>query len=83
MTNPFEIAAKISTAWSLAAFGIAALIWFGVRLKKGKVPAVAWGIVAAIVIVALTPIIAPLYLNSYGIYRVRVVVLDDHQMPTN
>jgi hypothetical protein len=83
MSNPFEVAAKISTAWSLAAFAIAALIWFGVRLKKGKVPPVAWGIVTAIVIVALTPIIAPLYMNSFGIYRVRVVVLDDRKIPTN
>jgi hypothetical protein len=83
MNKLFEIATKISTAWSLAAFAIAALFWFGVKMKKGKVPPVAWGVVAAIVIVALAPIIAPLYLNSYDIYRVRVVVLDDRKIPTN
>jgi hypothetical protein len=83
MNKFFELATKISTAWSLAAFCIAALIWFGVRMKKGKVPAVAWWIVTAIVIVALAPIIAPLYMNSFGIYRVRVVVLDDRKIPTN
>jgi hypothetical protein len=83
MNKLFELATKISTAWSLAAFAIAALIWFAVKMKKGKVPAVAWLIVVAIVIVALTPVVAPLYLNAYGIYRVRVVVLDERQMPTN
>ena len=52
-------------------------------MKKGKVPAVAWGIVAAIALLALAPIVSPLYMNSYGIYRVRVVVLDNRKMPTN
>lgn len=43
----------------------------------------AWGVVAAVVIIALAPIVAPAYMNSYGIYRVRVIVLDDREMPTN
>jgi hypothetical protein len=83
MNKLFEIAMKVSTAWSMAAFAIAALISFGVKMKKGKVPGVAWTIVAAVVIVAIVPIIAPLYMSSYGIYRVHVTVLDENHMPTS
>jgi hypothetical protein len=83
MNKLFELATKVSTAWSLAAFAIIALVLLVTKLKGRKVPAVAWGVVAAIVIVALAPIVAPLFMNSYGIYRVRVVVLDERQMPTN
>jgi hypothetical protein len=53
------------------------------KLKGRKIPAVVWAVVAAIVVIALAPIVSPLYMNSYGIYRVRVVVLDDRKMPTN
>ena len=83
MNRLFEIATRISSAWSLAAFAIIALVLLVSKLKGRKVPALAWWIVTAIVIIALSPIVAPLYMNSYGIYRVRVVVLDDRQMPTN
>lgn len=83
MSKLFEIATRISTAWSLAAFAIAALVLVLTKMRGRKVPAVAWGVVMAIVIIALAPIVSPLYLNSYGIYRVRVVVLDERQMPTN
>ncbi len=83
MNKLFELATKVSTAWSLAAFAIIALVLLFTRFKGRKVPAVAWWVVTAIVVIALAPILAPLYLNSYGIYRVRVVVLDDRQMPAN
>jgi hypothetical protein len=83
MNRLFEIATKISTAWSLGAFAIVALVMLVTRLKGRKVPAVVWAVVAAVVIVALAPMVAPSYLNSYGIYRVRIVVLADRQMPTN
>lgn len=83
MNKLFELATKISTAWSLAAFTIVALVLLFTKIKGRKVPAIAWWVVGAIVIVALAPIIAPLYMNSVGIYRVRVVVLDDRQTPTN
>lgn len=83
MNQLFEIASKISSAWSLAAFAIIALVLLMTKIKGRKVPPVAWGVVAAVVIIALAPIVAPAYMNSYGIYRVRVVVLDDRQMPTN
>jgi len=83
MNKLFELATKISTAWSLAAFAIIALVLLVTKLKGRKVPAVIWLVVTAILVITLAPIIAPLYMNSYGIYRVRVVVLDDRKMPTN
>lgn len=83
MNQLFQIASKVSSAWSLAAFAIIALVVLIVKLRGRKIPPVAWGVVAAIVVIALAPIVAPAYMSSYGIYRVRVVVLDDRQMPTN
>ena len=83
MNKLFEIASKISSGWSLAAFAIIALVLLATKVKGRKVPAVMWWVVAAIVIIALAPMVAPAYLNSYGIYRVRVVVLDERKVPTN
>ncbi|HEY6349257.1 MAG TPA: hypothetical protein VI636_07590 [Candidatus Angelobacter sp.] len=83
MKQLFDIASRISSAWSLAAFAIIALVLLVVRLKGRRVPSVAWAVVAAVVILALAPLIAPLYLGSFDIYRVRVVVLDERQIPTN
>lgn len=83
MNKLFEIAAKISNAWSLAAFAIIALVLLISKMKGRKVPAVAWWVVAAIAIIAIAPMVAPAYLNSYGIYRVRAVVLDERKVPTN
>lgn len=83
MNKLFEIATKISSGWSLAAFTIIALVLLIIKLKGRKIPSIAWAVVFAIVIVALAPILAPIYMNTYGIYRVRVVVLDEHQIPTD
>lgn len=83
MNKLFEVASKISSAWSLAAFAIIALILLVTKLKGRKVPGVAWAVVIGVVIIALAPIFAPEYMNAYGIYRVRVVVLNEQQMPTN
>lgn len=83
MNKFFEVASKISNPWSLAAFAIIAMVFLVVKVKGKKVPTVVWGVVIAVVLLAVTPIIAPLYLNSYGVYRVRAVVLDERGMPTN
>ncbi len=83
MNKLFDVSTKVSSAWSLAAFAIIALVLLVIKLKGRKVPTVAWAAVVAVVLVALVPIIGLVYMNSFGIYRVRVVVLDEHQTPTN
>lgn len=83
MNKFFEIASKISSVWSLAAFAIIALILLVTQLKGRKVPPVAWAVVIGVVMIALAPILAPEYMTAYGIYRVRVMVLDERRMPTN
>jgi hypothetical protein len=83
MNKLFEIAAKIQTELSLVAFAIAALLFLASLFRRGKVPKIAWGVIVAIVALAALPIAARSYLGANGIYRVRVVVLDDRKMPTN
>jgi len=87
MSGIFKTAAGISNQWSLAAFAIAAILYFLLK-RRGKIPAVAWASIAAILILGLTPIVASVYVQRAGIadlasaiYRVRVTVLDPQQMP--
>jgi hypothetical protein len=79
----FETAAKINTELSLLAFGIAGLLFIIWLLRKRKNSGISWVAIVAITFLATAPIAARTYLNSGGIYRVRVVVLDDRQFPTN
>jgi hypothetical protein len=81
MRSIMEVAAKISTPWSLAAFAIAAIL--ALLQRRGKIPSIAWAAVIAIVLLGLIPILAPAYLESRGLYRVRVIVLDEQRMPVN
>lgn len=80
-----DVASEISTPWSLAAFAIAAIVLIVWRLsgRRGKNTFIAFCAFFVILAVGLIPIVAPAYLNSRGVFRVRVVVLDDHQMPTD
>lgn len=83
MNKLFELAIKISSSWSLAAFAIVALVLLVVKLKGRKVTSVGWVAAVAIVVIALTPMLAALYLDAYGIYRIRIIVLDDHHLPVD
>jgi len=83
MNKLFELAGRISSSWSLAAFAILALVLLAVKLKGRKVTSVGWAAAVAIVVIALAPMIAPLYLDTYGIYRVRIIVLDNHHLPVD
>jgi len=85
MPNLFEAAAGVSNQWSLAAFAIAAILYFILR-RRGKVPGIAWACIAAIVVIGLAPILASAYLErarltGQAIYRVRITVLDLEQTP--
>jgi len=88
MNELFQAAAKISSMWSLAAFAIAAVIFFAIRGGRGKVNPIAWGVVAAIILLGLVPIVGSLYLQARqdegsAIYRVRVVVVGADGVPSN
>jgi hypothetical protein len=74
----FQIAAKISTPWALAAFAIAALVFLFSK-QRGKVSPVAWGVIAAIVLLGIVPILAQL--GSLAVYRVRVNVINPQGVP--
>ena len=84
MEKVFEIATRVGTPFSLAAFAIAALFVLAIRpwsAKRRKVPAIWWGIIGAIVLLGLVPIMAQFIVGERGIYRVRVTVLGPNQMP--
>lgn len=53
MDKFFEIATRISNQWSLAAFAIAAVVALVLRLTSRKIPAIAWVVVAAVVLIAI------------------------------
>jgi hypothetical protein len=74
MDKFFEIATKISNQWSLAAFAIAGVVAMVLRLSGKKVPKVAWAVVLAVVVLATVPILAAVYLDNLGLYRVRITV---------
>lgn len=87
MSKLFETAAGISNQWSLAAFAIAAVLYFLLR-RRGTVPPIAWACIIAILILGLVPILSSVYLEKTrivdqgsAIYRVRVTVLDTRQIP--
>ena len=89
MGKLFETAAGVSNQWSLAAFAIAAILYFVLK-RRGKVPAIAWACIVAIVFVGLAPILASVYVErtrltdqASAIYRVRVTVLNPQQMPVD
>jgi hypothetical protein len=87
--NFLKTAAGITTMWGLAGVAIWALLQISSK-QRGKVPPIAWAIVAAIVIVALVPTLGWVQLerekthdNATAIYRVRVTVLNPQQQPVN
>ena len=87
----FEAAAKVGNEWSLFAFAVAALtVIAALALKKKSLSRNAnrmiAGVIVAVVlvvIVAALPPVARAYLESHGIYRLRVTVEDPSGMTTN
>jgi hypothetical protein len=84
MNQLFELASKISSPWSLAAFGVAAIVYIVLR-RRGKVPILGW---ICILLLVLGPILSAAYVEVFrvkskdrSLYRVRVIVLDTGQMP--
>lgn len=84
MNQVFGIASKISSPWSLAAFGVAAVM-FIVLKKRGKVSTLGW---VSIWFLVLVPIVSAAYVQVFrtkskdtSIYRMRVTVLDLTHVP--
>lgn len=82
MEHFLGIAARISTPWSLAAFAIAAVLLV-LRTRSKVQNMVRTAAIVAVVMLGLVPIVAPLYLQSRTVYRVRVIVLDLNHSPVN
>jgi hypothetical protein len=81
----FEIAAKVGTIWSLAAFSVAAIVAVVSIIAKarGKNAVIAYGAFCLIGMIGLAPFVAHAYLDTHGVYRVRVNVVNDHNLPVD
>jgi hypothetical protein len=80
----FDAATRVSNLVALGAFGIAgiaAIFFFLVKFRGGKVPPVAWGAIVGIVLLGIIPII--LNHSSLAIYRVRVTVVGPQGTPVD
>ncbi len=83
MSQLFEAATRVYSSWALAAFAIAviAAIVFVLVKRRGKLPAMVWGAIAAVVLLGLVPIIVNQ--RSLAIYRVRVIVVGPQGAPVD
>lgn len=76
MDKLLELAAKVSNGWTLAAFGICAIVFLFYR-RRGKVPK---GVLVAIIAICILALF-PIYVHSHAVYRVRVIVLGSDGLP--
>jgi hypothetical protein len=88
ISQMFEAAAKVANEWSLAAFTVAALVLIVLlTLRRKSTPKntifLLGAIVVAMVILAVVPLVSRAYLESHGIYRLRVTVEDSQGMPVD
>jgi hypothetical protein len=84
----FNVAAKVENEWSLAAFAIAVLAsvaLFFLRRKQASevVQRTLVAVIIAVVILAALPLIARTYIDTHGLYRIRVIVEDPQGMPVS
>src|SRR4051794_1179833 len=88
MKDFLDAASKINSQWSIAAFTIAAILFIltQVVLKPSKtIRNFALLVSIFITVIGILPILASTYIKSlheHGIYRVRITVLDDQNVPT-
>jgi hypothetical protein len=78
-----ESATRVTHPASVAAFALvfaAFILTLALRTKKTRL---AWLLTSAIIILGLAPLIASTFLQSRGMYRVRVVVLGIDQSPVD
>lgn len=84
MSELFQAASRIDNAWSLAAFGVAAVVYIVLR-RKGKVPVLGW---ISILILVLVATLSAAFLDTIRIkahatslYRVRLTALGPDGAP--
>ena len=80
-----EIASRISNPLTIAVFVsviAAAVLLYGLRLKKRNVPRSVWIILAAgVIVLGLAPLAITTFLQSRGLYRIRISVLGPDHSP--
>lgn len=78
-----DTASQITNPISLAAYGVAAIVYVVTRAKTAEVPKPVWWLIAALVLVPnLTPpIVEVLRFTAQPTYRVRVTVVDPKGVP--
>lgn len=78
-----KIASHITHPVTIAAFALVfAASAFALALRAKK-PRIAWILAAGIILLGLAPLAASTFLQSRGVYRVRVVVLGPDQSPVD
>jgi hypothetical protein len=78
-----EIAGRVTHPWTVAAFVAviaAAVFVFALRAKKSRLPRAVWIVLSAgIILLGFAPLLASAFLQSRGVYRIRVVVFRPDQ----
>lgn len=83
MDQALKIASNITHPIAIAAFALVfAASAFGLALRAKK-PRIAWMLGAGLLILGLAPLVASTFLQSRGIYRVRIVVLGPDHSPVD
>lgn len=78
-----EIASHITHPAAVAVFGaVLAAYLFSIAIKKRQ-SRITWLLAAVVLILGLAPLLSSTYLQSRGLYRVRVVVLGTDRLPDN
>jgi hypothetical protein len=78
-----EIASHITHPATVAVFAaVLAAYLFSIAIKKRQ-SRITWALAAVVLILGLAPLLLSTYVQSRGLYRVRVVVLGTDKMPDN
>lgn len=78
-----KIASHITHPVTIAAFALVfATSTFALALRAKK-PRIAWALAAGIIVLGLAPLAASTFLQSRGVYRVRVVVVGPDRTPVD
>jgi Carboxypeptidase regulatory-like domain len=86
LTKALELAAQITHPVTAAIFAAVLALIALISLSEGgkkKPPQIAWALSAIIFLLGLSPLLASTYLDSSGIYRVRIEVFNPAKEPVH